>query len=79
MRFLPEHGTVDPEIECVARTRDMTLLQLANEREFEVTEVIDIIQDITDGLGKLTVVSKIRSKNNAVVALGVKFQLNGSH
>ncbi|PCG92024.1 Hypothetical protein PENO1_090790 [Penicillium occitanis (nom. inval.)] len=79
MRFLPEHATVDPEIECVARTRDMTLFQLANEREFEVTEVIDIIQDITDGLGKLTVVSKIRSKNNAVVALGVKFQLNASH
>lgn len=79
MRFLPEQGAVDPEIECVARTRDMTLLQLANEREFEVTEVIDIIQDINDGMGKLMVVSKIRSKNDAVVALGVKFQLSASH
>lgn len=79
MRFLPEHGAVDPEIECVARTRDMTLLQLANEREFEVSEAIDLIQDINDGMGKLMVVSKIRSKNNAVVALGVKFQLSASH
>ena len=74
MRLLPDPGSVDAAVEAVARMRDIVLLQLANERDFEVSELIDLIQTVGDRSGKLMVVNRARARDNAIVALGVKFQ-----
>ncbi|MCJ1251841.1 hypothetical protein MMC30_009079 [Trapelia coarctata] len=73
-RLLPEPGTVDPDVEAIARLRDLSLLQLANEREIEVLELMDILNSVRDSMGRLVLVNKLRSHNNATVALEVRYQ-----
>ncbi|KAH6722846.1 hypothetical protein BKA61DRAFT_726844 [Leptodontidium sp. MPI-SDFR-AT-0119] len=78
-RLLPEPGTrsadrCDPDIESVARGRDLSMLQLANESEMEMAEVLDMVDLARDGLGKLVVTDRIRSRKGLVVALVVKHQ-----
>jgi hypothetical protein len=72
--LLPEPGTVDPDVEAMARLRDLSLLQLANEREMEMGELVEIVNSVHDSTGWLVVVNKLRSRNSATVALGVKYQ-----
>ncbi len=78
MRLLPDPGSVDVGVEAAARTRDLVLLQLANERDLEVSELVDLVQNVGDVSGRLAVVSRARGRDNAVVALGVKFQASGN-
>ena len=73
-RLLPESGTVDPDIEAAARVRDLSLLQLANEREMEMLELMDILNSVTDSMGRLVLVNKLRSRNTATVALEIRYQ-----
>ncbi|KAF7514171.1 hypothetical protein GJ744_004496 [Endocarpon pusillum] len=73
-RLLPEPGTVDPDVEATARLRDLSRLQLANEREMEMEELVAIVNSVHDSMGWLVVVNKLRSHNSATVALGVKYQ-----
>ncbi|KAI9667455.1 MAG: hypothetical protein M1821_000271 [Bathelium mastoideum] len=74
--LLPEPGSIsDPGFEAVARSRDLILRQLANEGEVEMIELLDMIGTVRDSLGGLVVTNKLRSHNNLVVALVVKYQL----
>ncbi|KAI1504044.1 O-methyltransferase family protein [Biscogniauxia marginata] len=73
-RLLPEPGTVDPDVEAMARLRDLSRLQLANEREMEMGELVDLVHSVHDGMGRLVVVNKLRTRNSTTVALGVKYQ-----
>lgn len=74
-RLLPEPGSpCGPEIEAVARARDLCMLQLANEGEMELTETLGIIEAVRDSVGKLVVTSQLRSHSNLIVALVVKHQ-----
>ncbi|KAH7418870.1 hypothetical protein BKA64DRAFT_691278 [Cadophora sp. MPI-SDFR-AT-0126] len=78
-RLLPEPGTrsadgCDPDTESVARGRDLSMLQLANESEMEMAEVLDVVDLARDGLGKLLVTDRVRSRKGLVVALVVKHQ-----
>lgn len=77
-RLLPELGNVDPNVEAPARVRDLSLFQLANEREMEVSELVEIVNSVNDSGGRLIVASKLRSRNNVTVALSVKYQAYGS-
>ncbi|KAK5654598.1 hypothetical protein OQA88_7228 [Cercophora sp. LCS_1] len=74
MRLLPDPGSVDVGVEAAARMRDLVLLQLANERDFEVSELVDLIQGVGDRSGRLMVVNRVRARDNTILALGVKFQ-----
>ncbi|KAK1751364.1 hypothetical protein QBC47DRAFT_417289 [Echria macrotheca] len=74
MRLLPEAGSVDIGVEAAARMRDLVLLQLVNERDFEVGELVDLIQGVGDRNGRLMVVNRVRARDNTIIALGVKFQ-----
>lgn len=74
-RLLPEPGDVDPDVEAKARLRDLSLLQLANEREMEMLELMDILNSVRDSTGRLVLVNKLRSRNNATVAFEVRYQL----
>lgn len=78
-RLLPEPGTVDLNVEAIARLRDLSLLQLANEREIEISELLDMLNSVRDDMGRLVVSNKLHSCNNATVALGVKYQTYVDH
>lgn len=74
-RLLPDPGSLcGPEVEAVARARDLCMLQLANQGEMELAEVLGMIEAVRDNVGKLVVTSQLRSHNNLVVALVVKHQ-----
>ena len=73
-RLLPEPGAVDPDVEAIARVRDLSLLQLANEREIEMLELMDMLNSVRDSLGRLVLVNKLRSRNNATVVFKVQYQ-----
>ncbi|KAL9608104.1 MAG: hypothetical protein Q9167_007042 [Letrouitia subvulpina] len=73
-RFLPEPGSVDPDVEAIARLWDLYRLQLANEREMEMGELVKIVNSVRDSMGWLVVVNKLRSCNSATIALAVKYQ-----
>lgn len=73
-RLLPEPGAVDPDVEAIARLRDLSLLQLANEREIEMVELMDMLNSVRDSLGRLVLVNKLRSRNNTTVVFKVQYQ-----
>jgi hypothetical protein len=75
-RLLPDPNTTDPDVEAVARLRDLTLLQLANERLMEAEQLVEIVHSVGDGAGRLAVVSKLGTRNSATTALGIKYQAN---
>ena len=72
--LLPEPGTVDPDVEAMARVRDLSRLQLTNQCGLELVELIEMVNSVHDSRGQLVVVSKLRSRNNITVALGVKYE-----
>jgi hypothetical protein len=72
--FLPEPGAVDPDVEMAARARDLSMLQLANERDLNVSEVVDLVGSVGDNQGRLVVVNKLRSTNRITVALCIKYK-----
>ena len=73
-RVLPEPGTVDPDVEAVARLRDLSQLQLANEHEMEMGELVEMVNSVHDNMGCLVVANKLRSRNSTTVALGIKYR-----
>ncbi|KAL4931567.1 uncharacterized protein BDV17DRAFT_239850 [Aspergillus undulatus] len=76
-RLLPETigaGAVNSDVEASARLRDLALLQLANEREIEMGDFMSILNSVSDSLGRLVVVNKIRSRECAIVLVEVKYQ-----
>lgn len=71
---LPEPGTVDAEVEAVARLRDLSSFQLFNEHEIEMLELVELVNGVSDGSGKLVVVNQLRSRKKVTVALCVKYR-----
>ncbi|PHH90785.1 hypothetical protein CDD83_2676 [Cordyceps sp. RAO-2017] len=73
-RLLPEPGSLsNSEVEAVARSRDLALLQLANESEMEMTELLEIIDTVRDSVGKLVVIKKVYSRRAKVYEYGRHF------
>ena len=73
-RLLPEPGTVDSHVESIVRLRNLALNQLANEQEIETLDVVEIINSVRDSIGRLVLVNKRRSRDNATVAFEVRYQ-----
>ena len=73
-RLLPETGIVDAESAVTACLRDMTLLQLANDRELEVSEIMNMLNSVGDSVGRLVLINKQRARNNATVTFEVRYQ-----
>nr|A0A411PQN9.1 RecName: Full=Agnestins biosynthesis cluster transcriptional coactivator AgnL9; AltName: Full=Agnestins biosynthesis cluster protein L9 [Paecilomyces divaricatus]QBG38879.1 transcriptional coactivator [Paecilomyces divaricatus] len=70
---LPERGNVAAV--GVARIRDLSLLQLANEQEVEMSDLLSLLNGVGDGEGRLVLVNEMRSAgNHGAVALEVKYQ-----
>ena len=73
-RLLPAPGTVDPDVEAIARLRDLSVVQLANEPEIEALDVMDMLNSVRDGTERLVLVNKLRSRHNAIVAFEIRCQ-----
>lgn len=71
---LPAPGTVDVDTEAAARLRDLSLLQLANGRQAEMVEMMDVLNGVRDGSGGLVLSSEIRSPSSSLVAFEVRYQ-----
>jgi hypothetical protein len=72
--LLPEVGSVEPDVEAMARSRDLSRLQLTNECELEVEELTEMVNSVCDSRGRLIVVHKLRSRSGATVAVRVKYE-----
>ena len=77
-RLLPESddngNNVDTEVAAMARLRDLSLLQLANDHELEMLEFLNMLNAVGDGVGRLVLVNKLCAWNNATVAFEVRYQ-----
>ncbi|KAL4919780.1 histidine phosphatase superfamily [Aspergillus aurantiobrunneus] len=50
-RLLPDPAVVNAEVEAAARLRDLTLLQLVNEREIDLAELMNMLNSVSDSTG----------------------------
>jgi hypothetical protein len=73
-RLLPEPGTVDSHVESIVRLRNLLLNQLANEQEMEPLDLVDIINSVRDSMGRLVLINKLSSHDNAIIAFEVRYQ-----
>jgi hypothetical protein len=71
---LPQPGTIDSDIEAVARLRDLSLLQLFDESEMELLELIELVHGVNNSSGQLVVVNQLQSRRRVTVALCIKYQ-----
>lgn len=70
-------GSVEQPVAALARLRDLSFLQLANERELEMSEIMNLLNAVGDSEGRLVLVNKVMSKEgsgNGAVALEVRYQ-----
>jgi hypothetical protein len=72
--IVPAPGTVDHDTEAAARLRDLSLQQLTNRREAELTEVVELLKRVRDGSGGLALTNEIHSPTSRIVAFEVKYQ-----
>ena len=77
-RVLPESGAVEAGVEMESCLRDLSLLQLSNEREVEMQELLEAVNSVNDSAGRLVVVNKLVSRHSATVALDIKYQPYGN-
>jgi hypothetical protein len=63
----------------VAYLRDLSLHQLANEREMEMLELMNMLNSVSDSNGRLVVVNKLRSRNNLAIVLEVRYKTYSEH
>lgn len=71
---LPAPGTVDQYTEAAARLRDLSLLQLANGRQAEMMEMVDVLNGVRDSSGGLVLTNEIRSPSSPLVAFEARYQ-----
>ncbi|KAK0644847.1 Trypacidin cluster transcriptional coactivator tpcD [Lasiodiplodia hormozganensis] len=73
--LIPDPGTVDPGVESAARRRDLSLFQLMNDCEMEMSEFTNMLNGSSDSVGRLVVVNTLRSSSGAPVALELRYRL----
>lgn len=73
-RLLPEPGTTDADVEALARMHDLWLLQMTNSRAWETSQLLEFLDGVRDGAGRLVVVHKHSSRRHCTVALEVHFR-----
>jgi hypothetical protein len=72
--LLPEPGSVELDVEAMARIRDLSRLQLSNEHEIEITELVEWVNSVYDSQGLLVVVNKLCLRNSWTMGLVIKYQ-----
>lgn len=75
MRLLPAPGSTAPSVERPARVLDMSLLHLTNEHCMELADVVGLVEEVRGGNGWLVVENKMFSRDWAVCALEIRYQV----
>lgn len=70
----PEPGATDAKVEATARAHDLLFYQIANGQTLEMTQLLEIINNVRDGYGRLVVVNKLSSRSHLAVAFKVQVQ-----
>lgn len=64
----------NPDMESLARIRDLSLWQLADDREIELCDLFDLVSQVQDSLGSLAVVNRLSAQRGSTVALEIRYQ-----
>lgn len=62
------------ELESRARLRDLSRWQLDNEREMDINEVLQLVDQVWDSMGGLKVVDRKSSQDGSAVSLELQYQ-----
>lgn len=62
------------ELESRARLRDLSRWQLDNDRDMDINELLEIVDQVWDSNGSLAVVSRKSSQDGSAVALELQYQ-----
>ena len=73
-RLVPEPGTMDADAEALARMHDLWLLQMTNNQALEISQLLEALDGVRDGSGRLVVVNKLSSRRHFIVALEVQIR-----
>ena len=65
---------VETYVEAMARFRDLSFMQLANVRELETSEVVELLNNVHVEGGSLVVTNELRTKNSAMIAFEATYQ-----
>jgi len=76
-RLLPEPGTIDPSIERIVGLRNLLRSQLDNEQEIESLNLMDLIENVKDSMGRLVLINKLSSQDKTTVAFEFRYQVYG--
>ncbi|KAK3897327.1 hypothetical protein C8A05DRAFT_48012 [Staphylotrichum tortipilum] len=57
-----------------ARARDLSLLQLANEKGLELSELLKLVAGVGDGAGHLVIIRRVRGPFSGALAIEVRYQ-----
>lgn len=67
-------GTGDRDVKATAYLSDLSLWQMTNEWGMDLVDLMDLVNGMQDGIGRLVVSDKLRLRNGATMALYVKYQ-----
>lgn len=62
------------ELESRARLRDLSRWQLDNDRDMDIIEVLEIVDQVWDSVGGLKVVDRKSSQDGSTVSLELRYQ-----
>ncbi|KAL2819643.1 hypothetical protein BDW59DRAFT_151311 [Aspergillus cavernicola] len=71
---LPQPGAVDRATEATVRLRDISLMQLSNERQPTKTEIVELLTGIRDSAGGFVLEREIHAPTSPVIGLEVRYQ-----
>ncbi|RMJ28738.1 hypothetical protein PHISP_00383 [Aspergillus sp. HF37] len=71
---LPRPGDVDHWTDAMVRLRDLSLLQLSNDRQPSKPEIVDLVTSVRDSAGSLVLSNETHAPRNAVLALEVRYE-----
>jgi len=64
---------VEPDVERSARLWDLSRQQLTNDSDLSLSDLVELVNSVQDSGGRLVVVSKLRSRSCATMAVGVRY------
>lgn len=73
--LLPEPGYASSSVERSARVFDMSLFNLMNDQVMELKDVVELVESVRGSNGRLVVGNKIFSRDKAICALEISYQV----
>lgn len=78
-RVITDSSARDAETDTTEGLRELSLLQLVNDKEFNISELVDIVRAVRDSTGGLLVSDVVQIPQSPVVALEIKYEADYMH